>query len=145
MVSALDIGETAADLMTASSPEQIVKLTGPADPSAEDVAAGFAELLGRPVRVLRPPLEDAQTQHQAAGMTETPAGLYTEMFKAMTAGRVVSEGVPRRGRIPLDTTLSRRCLLAVCWFASDRLAEVGHNRSRVKSAERPIDAERVRH
>jgi uncharacterized protein YbjT (DUF2867 family) len=69
MVATADVGRTAADLLrqTSTGP-RIVELEGPRRITPREVAATFAEVLGRPVRAAAIPLEKWEGLFQSQGM-----------------------------------------------------------------------------
>ncbi|MGH8447575.1 MAG: hypothetical protein ACREVL_20095 [Solimonas sp.] len=71
MVAAQDVGCTAAALIRETwSGRRIVELEGPRRVSPDDLAAAFAQALGRPVRALAVPRETWEAQFRAQGMRQ---------------------------------------------------------------------------
>ena len=68
MVATADIGSTAADLLRESwTGLRIIELEGPRRYSANDIAVGFAEVLGHPVRMEPVPRENVGSAVPLAG------------------------------------------------------------------------------
>jgi uncharacterized protein YbjT (DUF2867 family) len=92
MVSTTDVGRAAARLLTDERDgPRTIELSGPTDWSARDVAAAFADVLGRPVEpVLIPP----DLRHEAladAGIGPEVASALLDMYEAIANGRIVRE------------------------------------------------------
>jgi uncharacterized protein YbjT (DUF2867 family) len=111
-VSTPDIGKVVARaLLDGPRGVRVIELGGPTDVSPNDVAAAFARLLGKPVKVVEAPLDAVVPTFTSLGASENIAGLFREMYEAMATGKVAAEpGEHVRGTTPLDVTL--RALLA---------------------------------
>jgi len=111
-VGTLDIGKTVAQaLLDGPRGMRVIELSGPSDVSPNDVAAAFARLLGRPVKVVEAPLEAVLPTFTSFGASEDIARLFREMYEGLARGTVASEpGEHVRGTTPLENTL--RALLA---------------------------------
>lgn len=110
MVSTLDVGRTAADLLREDwSGTRVVELGGPADWSANDVAAAFAEVLNRPVTAAFVPPAQRFGLLARAGVPPEVAGALLGMYDALAAGRIAPEkGTElRRGGVSLIAAIER--------------------------------------
>lgn len=108
MVSTRDIGRTAARALLAPPDRaQIIELAGPEDASPADIADQLGTLLGRGVKVQALPPEAATTAFTSFGFSSHLAGLYAEMYGAISAGRCVFERPAEvtRGELPLREAL----------------------------------------
>lgn len=102
-VTVRDIGRKAAALLQAGGDGvKIVGLSGPGDPSTDDVAAGFSRALGRPIQVVEQPLEAVIPTFTGLGLSEAWAGLYRELYEGIISGRVAFEAPPQRGTDGID-------------------------------------------
>jgi len=92
-VATLDIGRTAAEALLAGPKGRghCIELAGPEDLSSNDVAAIFADLLGRDVSVAVVPPE-AQVAAFTAFASQSAAEHYYEMFRGIESGLIVWEG-----------------------------------------------------
>jgi uncharacterized protein YbjT (DUF2867 family) len=87
-----DIGETAAHaLLNPGDGKRVIELAGKEDWSVQDVAAALSTLLGKPVQAVSAPVEGAKAGLMQAGVPETMAGLYAEMYAAAGKGLVAFE------------------------------------------------------
>jgi uncharacterized protein YbjT (DUF2867 family) len=107
MVGTLDIGKALAQaLLDGPRGVRVIELSGPNDASPNDVAATFARILGRPVRVVEAPLDAVVPTFTSFGASENIAGLFREMYEGIANGKITSEpGEHLRGKTPLETTL----------------------------------------
>jgi len=107
MVATVDIGSTAADLLRESwRGVRIVELEGPRRYSANDVAVGFAESLGHPVRMDPMPRDSWEALFRSQGMKHPLARI--RMIDGFNEGWIDFEGDSaehRVGKIPLETVL----------------------------------------
>ena len=110
-VSTVDVGRAAAALLCENwTAKRVVELSGPEDWSANDVAAAFAVVLGRPVAPAFVPPDQRAAVLANAGI---PAEVATEllgMYDALAAGRIAPEGKGterRRGTVPLVAAIER--------------------------------------
>jgi uncharacterized protein YbjT (DUF2867 family) len=110
MVSTVDVGRTAADLLLHDSlGQRVLELRGPQDWSADDVAKSFGEVLGRRVEARLIP-SDARTQILAeAGVPPQIAISLLAMYDGIASGRVEHEEGRelRRGYFTLKEALER--------------------------------------
>lgn len=91
MVSAQDIGRVGAEALLDDEAPPLIELAGADDPTPVEVAAVFAELLGRPVAV-RPTSSAAAVEAFAMmGVSAEVARLYAEMYRGMDDGTVAWE------------------------------------------------------
>ena len=110
MVSTIDIGATAARLMTEPwSGHRVVELGGPAEASAADVAGAFAAALGRPVAAQLVPAEARVPMLVEAGLEREVAEALAGMYDGIASGRVVREDGTEhlRGSTPLAVAVQR--------------------------------------
>lgn len=110
MVSTIDVGRAAAALLRESGTgRRIVELSGPRDWSAADVAAAFAEVLGRPVApaFVPPPARAALLTGQ--GVPAEVADALLAMYEGIADGRVGRDAASeqRRGTVDLKTAVAR--------------------------------------
>jgi NAD(P)H dehydrogenase (quinone) len=107
MVATADVGRTAADLLRERwTGQRIVELEGPRRYSANDVAAGFAEAVGHPVRMEPVPRETWEALFRSQG-TKHPLPRI-RMIEGFNEGWIDFEGGTaehRTGRIPLEAVL----------------------------------------
>ena len=107
MVATADVGSTAADLLRESwRGLRIVELEGSRRYSANDVAAGFAEAVGHPVRMEPMPRDSWEALFRSQGMKHPLARI--RMIDGFNEGWIDFEGggaEHRVGRIPLETVL----------------------------------------
>lgn len=103
MVSALDIGAVAAELLLAPSEAspRVVHVEGPRRYTAMDVAAAVAALDGREVQAFELPRSEWMATLTKGGVSESYARLVVELYDVHNAGRIDAEaggGPIRRGR-----------------------------------------------
>lgn len=99
-VSTKDIGAAVVHaLLTPADGAKVVELAGKEDWSAQDVAAALSTLLGRAVQAVSAPVEGAKAGLLQAGLPESMATLYAEMYAGMGKGLVTFEqpGAVTRG------------------------------------------------
>ena len=101
MVAPHDLGEFAAKLMLgpaeSSGPHHV---EGPARYSSADVAAAFAEALGRPVEAVQTPQAQWVPAFKALGFSDAAARSYAEMTRLTLEDKFEPEK-PERGAISL--------------------------------------------
>lgn len=110
MVSTIDIGRTAAALLSEEwTGKQVVELRGPLEWSANDVAAAFADLLGRPVTTAFVPPDESAAILAQSGVGDQVAAALLVMYDGIAAGHVNGENgrEQRRGSVSLETALRR--------------------------------------
>lgn len=106
MVSAPDIGQALAQaLQDGPQGTKIIELAGPVDASPNDVAATFAKLLNKPVKVAGAPTSAVVPTFTSFGISQNIAELFKEMYEGLASGKVVPEGRAVRGTTSLETTL----------------------------------------
>ena len=89
MVSTTDVGRTAAGLLGDDfTGKRIVELRGPQDWSANDVAAAFGKVLGRPVATAFVPPEARAAVLAGAGVPREVADALLGMYDGIASGRV---------------------------------------------------------
>ncbi|HKP58546.1 MAG TPA: NmrA family NAD(P)-binding protein [Polyangiales bacterium] len=102
MVATRDIGEVAAQaLLDGPRGVRVIELSGPEDPSPNDVARSVSQLLGRSVSVAEAPLEAVVPTFKNLGCSSDFAELYRELFACIRSGRLAWEG---RGETIRGTT-----------------------------------------
>ena len=93
MVATRDIGKAIARaLLDGPRGTRIIELGGPAEVSPADVAATFAKILGREVKVAEVPLEAAVATFTSFGFSQSVAEGFREMFEGIANGKVSREG-----------------------------------------------------
>jgi uncharacterized protein YbjT (DUF2867 family) len=110
MVSTIDVGQAAARLMSEPwTGHRIVELGGPAEWSAADVAAAFADALGRPVVPSLVPREARVPMLMEAGVSPEVAEALAGMYDGLASGRVAREDDTEhwRGTTPLSAAVER--------------------------------------
>ncbi len=110
MVSTVDVGRTAAELLGETwTGTRVVELSGPADWSADDVAAAFARALGRQVVPVFVPPEQRAAMLEGAGVPMEVAEALLGMYEGIASGQVAHEPGRelRRGSVPLDAAVGR--------------------------------------
>jgi uncharacterized protein YbjT (DUF2867 family) len=110
MVSTIDVGRTAAFLLSDDfSGKRIVELRGPQDWSANDVAAAFSGVLGRPVETAFVPPEARAAVLAQEGVPPEVAEALLGMYDGIASGRVeYEEGTEqRRGSVALTDAVER--------------------------------------
>jgi NAD(P)H dehydrogenase (quinone) len=107
MVAAADIGYLAAELLQETwNGHRVVELEGPRPVTPKEIAASFARLLGRPVRVEAVPRETWESLFKAQGM-KNPAPRI-QMLDGFNEGWIEFEGKnvgSRKGKMALETAL----------------------------------------
>jgi NAD(P)H dehydrogenase (quinone) len=109
MVATADIGHVAAELIQTSwSGRRVVELEGPHRVTPEQIAATFADLLGRPVRTDAVPRDTWESLFQSQGM-KNPAPRI-QMLDGFNEGWIEfesGEAGARKGKVELRTVLQR--------------------------------------
>jgi NAD(P)H dehydrogenase (quinone) len=109
MVATADIGRVAAELIqTTWSARRVVELEGPHRVTPEEMAATFADLLGRPVRTDAVPRETWKSLFQSQGV-KNPAPRI-QMLDGFNEGWIEfesGEAGSRKGKVELRTVLQR--------------------------------------
>ena len=109
MVATADIGRVATELIqTTWSGRNVVELEGPHRVTPEEIAATFADLLGRPVRVDAVPRETWESLFQSQGM-KNPAPRI-QMLDGFNEGWIEfekGEQSSRKGHTELMTVLKQ--------------------------------------
>lgn len=108
MVAAADVGRTAAELLQESwQGHRVVELEGPRRLSPNDLAAGFARVLGREVRMEAVPRDHWKALFMAQGMKNPTPRI--QMLEGFNEGWIDFEGgqaATRKGTQPLDAVLA---------------------------------------
>lgn len=110
MVSTMDVGRTAALLLCDGfRGRRIVELRGPQDWSANDVAAAFANVLGRPVATAFVPREARSAVLAQEGVPPEIAAALCGMYDGLASGRIkAEEGNDQRcGSVTLTEAVER--------------------------------------
>jgi uncharacterized protein YbjT (DUF2867 family) len=104
MVGTADVGRVAAELLQESWPgNRVVELEGPRRISPNDIAAGYAHLLGRDVRPRAVPRETWEALFRSLGMhNPTPR---MRMLDGFNQGWITFEHETLKGRVELQTVL----------------------------------------
>jgi uncharacterized protein YbjT (DUF2867 family) len=108
MVSTVDIGRVAAELIQETwSGHRVVELEGPKRVTPNEIAAGFAKLLGRPVRTEVVSRETWETIFLAQGMKNPLPRM--QMLDGFNEGWIEFENRDRvlKGRVGLEDALKR--------------------------------------
>jgi uncharacterized protein YbjT (DUF2867 family) len=110
MVSTQDVGRAAAQLLSDEfSGNRIVELRGAQDWSSNDVAAAFAQVLGRPVKPVFIPREDRLAILAQGGVPLIVAEALLGMYEGIANGRVEHDenAEQRRGDVALLDAIGR--------------------------------------
>ena len=93
MIASRDIGKCVAQaLLDGPRGTRIIELSGPVEVSPEGVAAAFAKVLEREVKVAEAPLEAVVPTFTSFGISENVAGLFRELYEGVGNGKVDYEG-----------------------------------------------------
>ena len=107
MVATTDIGRLAAELLQETwNGHRVVELEGPRRVSPADIAATFADLLGRPVRVEAVPRDTWKALFESQGMKNPEPRI--QMLDGFNEGWIdfeSKEAGSRKGKIDLATVL----------------------------------------
>jgi NAD(P)H dehydrogenase (quinone) len=107
MVAAADIGYLAAELLQETwNGHRVVELEGPRRVTPKEIAASFARLLGRPVRVEAVPRETWESLFKSQGMKNPKPRI--QMLDGFNEGWIEFEGKDvgsRKGKVALETAL----------------------------------------
>jgi uncharacterized protein YbjT (DUF2867 family) len=100
MVATQDIGRTAAKLLLDEwTGTRVVELEGPQHVSPNDIAAAFAEVLGKPVKAQIVPRDTRQSLFEAQGMKHPLPRI--QMLDGFNEGWIDFEGSAVKGEVPL--------------------------------------------
>ncbi|MBX7482005.1 NmrA family NAD(P)-binding protein [Qipengyuania sp. 6D47A] len=103
MVAPADLGDAAADLLTAPVEETgIVHVEGPTRYSSRDVADAFAHTLGRKVEVAVTPRDHWEETYRSLGFSEEAAHSYARMTAITADGDYEMPNEPVRGSTTLQ-------------------------------------------
>ena len=107
MVATSDIGRVAAELLQETwEGQRVIELEGPRRVTPTEVAATFANLLGRPVRIEAVPHETWGALFKSQGMKNPEPRI--QMLDGFNEGWIEFEGNPagtRKGKVALETVL----------------------------------------
>ncbi|MDP2310873.1 MAG: NAD(P)H-binding protein [Pseudomonadota bacterium] len=107
-VATADIGRVAAEaLLAGPKGHRVIELAGPVAQTPVEVGAVVSALVGKAIPVVPAPIEALVPTFVSFGLSASMAGLYEEMTRAMNAGKLVFEGAPVRGIVPVDQVLGR--------------------------------------
>ena len=109
MVATADVGRVAAELLQGIwNGHRVVELEGPRRVTPDEVAATFAELLGRPVRMDAVPRQTWEPLFRSQGMKNpTPRIRMLDGFNEGWIEFENGEGSSRKGEVALKTVLQR--------------------------------------
>ncbi len=111
MIAAEDFARmVVAELLEGAPEHRVMEVSGPEDPSFEQVAAVFARVLERPVQAVRVPPEQIVGALTKFGMPPSTAELYREMALGVESGLVAFERgsvFQARGATPLEAFIRR--------------------------------------
>jgi uncharacterized protein YbjT (DUF2867 family) len=107
MVAAADVGRVAAEVLQGIwNGRRVVELEGPRRVTPDEVAAAFAELLGRPVRMDAVPRETWEPLFRSQGMKNpTPRIRMLDGFNEGWIEFENGEASSRKGEVALKTVL----------------------------------------
>ena len=107
MVATADIGRVAAELLQETwDGHRVVELEGPRRVTPAEIAATFADLLGRPVKVEAVPRETWKALFESQGMKNPEPRI--QMLDGFNEGWIEFEGKQvdsRKGKVTLETVL----------------------------------------
>jgi uncharacterized protein YbjT (DUF2867 family) len=104
MVGTADVGRVAAELLQESwKGNRVVELEGPERISPNDIAAGFAHLLGRAVSQKEVPRDHWETLFRSQGMHHPTPRM--RMLDGFNEGWITFEHATLKGRVELQTVL----------------------------------------
>jgi uncharacterized protein YbjT (DUF2867 family) len=104
MVSAADVGRVAAELLQESwKGNRVVELEGPTRISPNDIAAGYAHLLGRAISPKAVPRDSWETLFRSQGMHHPTPRM--RMLDGFNEGWITFERATLKGRVELQTAL----------------------------------------
>ena len=107
MVATADVGRVAAELLQETwSGTRVVELEGPSRVAPNDIAAAFANVVGRPVRAEAVPRDTWETLFRSQGMRHPEPRM--RMIDGFNEGWIDFEGRPdsvRKGEVTLETVL----------------------------------------
>lgn len=88
MVSAADIGTTAAQALRDATANGVIELEGPQAYSPDDAASAFASALGRPVKAIPVPEAEWAPTLAKGGFTPRTIDAWSEMFRGFNDGTI---------------------------------------------------------
>ncbi|MGY2226566.1 NmrA family NAD(P)-binding protein [Pseudomonas gingeri] len=104
MIATADVGRLAAQLLQETwSGKRVVELEGPQRITPNQIAAGFAELLGKPVRMEVVARDTWQALFSSQGMNNPLPRM--QMIDGFNEGWIEFAGEPRKGQVELLTVL----------------------------------------
>jgi uncharacterized protein YbjT (DUF2867 family) len=107
MVSSIDIGTTAADLLIAGTQApKLVELQGPQPYSANDAAAAIADLLHKPVQAVPVPTAKIAPFFQSLGFPKVTAEAFAEMMHGFNTDYIAFTG---KGETRYGKTTIKQC------------------------------------
>ena len=116
MVSAIDVGQTCADMLMQQWQDiQVWELYGPHPVSPNDVAASFSKALERDVQAVAIPESEWSSLLAPMGLSSATIHSYSEMIRAFNNGTLVFEE-NRTNRIQGKTTINN---VVYSWLGSN--------------------------
>jgi len=110
MVATEDIGRVAAELIMSDKKNQLIELGGPVPLSANDVAASFSKVLGKPVKTV--PVPTSEYAEIFKSMPSKTIECFIEMYEAFNSGNCKFEGGDFklvRGKVTIDEFVAKLC------------------------------------
>jgi uncharacterized protein YbjT (DUF2867 family) len=109
MVSPIDLGEAAADLLLSEVPENITHVEGPQTYSSQDVADAFSVATGRKVGLSVIPQDQWIPAYKKLGFSDAAATSYECRTAATVNGQIEVPPTPRRGSTRLLDHIQQSC------------------------------------
>ncbi|AIY40455.1 putative nucleoside-diphosphate-sugar epimerase [Collimonas arenae] len=104
MIATADVGQVAAELLLEQwQGKRIVELEGPERITPNQIAAGFAKLLGKPVRMEAVPRENWRAIFSAQNPADPEPRM--QMLDGFNEGWIEFAGTARKGTVRLETVL----------------------------------------
>jgi uncharacterized protein YbjT (DUF2867 family) len=114
MISPLDVGKNAADIITMEDTAgKIYEVKGPILYSSKDVASAFAVALGKEVTAVQTPRDEWEKALHEAGFSEDAIKNFIEMTDAIIEGKLLKGGTTGITTLTGKTTLQQYILDAV--------------------------------
>ncbi|MDB5060903.1 MAG: NmrA family protein [Mucilaginibacter sp.] len=114
MISPLDVGKNAADIITMEDTAgKIYEVKGPILYSSKDVASAFAVAIGKEVTAVQTPRDEWETALHGAGFSKDAIKKFIEMTDAVIEGKLLKGGTTGVTTLTGKTTLQQYILDAV--------------------------------